>query len=457
MTDFDPTKYQWKPRPEAALYVQARIDEALSANSWLRAFEGRLLNETGTRLLDWLDHIVVDSSADLEKAGFQRASDANEPEWYENQHGIFPKILVASELVERAPTLALKVECIEDFVNAHGDAILTSAIQGSPGASRRFATLKLQHGQDTGLTVRVVERHGYRGFTTDLQTNDLQATRQRALEQFRSRSRPYSDPASGFEAAMQIFSSLESEVDRNYLCDAFFQTEREYWQGRNTAAQTQFERQSALGMGWANHDHHTYRCSREHFAPLIAFLELAGFQCRERFYAGSDAGWGAQVLEQPECGIVIFADVDMSAEELAGDFAHDGLPPTRDHGTVGLWCQLHGDSFLAAGMHHLECQFDFSASQQQLAAVGIETMAPFTDFPHLKQAFTVGERWQLPEERLASLVDRGVISSDESARFSMDGVLGSHLEILERNDGFKGFNQTGISEIILRTNPKAAQ
>ena len=256
---------------------------------------------------------------------------------------------------------------------------------------------------------------------------------------------------------MQIFSSLESEVDRNYLCDAFFQTEREYWQGRNTAAQTQFERQSALGMGWANHDHHTYRCSREHFAPLIAFLELAGFECRERFYAGSDAGWGAQVLEQPECGIVIFADVDMSAEELAGDFAHDGLPPTRELGTVGLWCQLHGDSFLAAGMHHLECQFDFAASQQQLAAVGIETMAPFTDFPHLKQAFTVGERWQLPEERLVSLVDRGVISSDESARFSADGVLGSHLEILERNDGFKGFNQTGISEIILRTNPKAAR
>ena len=32
--------------------------------------------------------------------------------------------------------------------------------------------------------------------------------------------------------------------------------------------------------------------------------------------------------------------------------------------------------------------------------------------------------------------------------------LGSHLEILERNDGFKGFNQTGVSEIILKTDPR---
>jgi hypothetical protein len=32
--------------------------------------------------------------------------------------------------------------------------------------------------------------------------------------------------------------------------------------------------------------------------------------------------------------------------------------------------------------------------------------------------------------------------------------LGSHLEILERNDGYKGFNQTGVSDIIARTDPR---
>ena len=235
----------------------------------------------------------------------------------------------------------------------------------------------------------------------------------------------------------------------------FFQAERDYWQNRNDAACVQKSRQDRLGLGWANHDHHTYRSSRAGFAPLIAVLEVMNFECRERFYAGKDAGWGAQVLEQSECGVVIFADVDLSPEELAGDFAHDPLPPQPQPGTVGLWCALHGEAFLQAGMHHLECQFDFDASRKQLAAVGVESMAPFTNFEHLRQAFTVGQRWPVTGARLQSAIDAGYITTEEADRFRKDHVIGSHLEILERNHGYKGFNKTGISEIILETNPKA--
>jgi hypothetical protein len=71
------------------------------------------------------------------------------------------------------------------------------------------------------------------------------------------------------------------------------------------------------------------------------------------------------VLEQPTAGIVIFADVDLSPDELLIDFAHDPLPERAELGTVGLWCALHGESFLEAGMHHLECTFDFAALTEQ--------------------------------------------------------------------------------------------
>src|SRR5581483_5053624 len=119
------------------------------------------------------------------------------------------------------------------------------------------------------------------------------------------------------------------------------------------------------------------------FSRLIEIFELLGFHCRERFYAGADAGWGAQVLEQPTAGVVIFADVDLSPEELRNDFSHESLPPRDRLGTVGLWCGLHGEAFLQAGMHHLECQFDFEALKNQLAeSAGITTMKPFTDFPY---------------------------------------------------------------------------
>jgi len=56
----------------------------------------------------------------------------------------------------------------------------------------------------------------------------------------------------------------------------------------------------------------------------------------------------------------------MSPEELVEDFSHKGLAPRKALGTVGLWCALHGEAFLEAGMHHLECQFDFEALKAQL-------------------------------------------------------------------------------------------
>ena len=131
-------------------------------------------------------------------------------------------------------------------------------------------------------------------------------------------------------------------------------------------------RQDALGLGWANHDHHTYRSSRRHFHRLIAVLELLGLECRERFYAGREAGWGAQVLQHPASSVVVFADVDLAPEEVVGDFAHQPLPARDCLGTVGLWCLLHGEAFLEAGMHHLECQFDFDAVRRQLQDCGSE-------------------------------------------------------------------------------------
>jgi hypothetical protein len=147
--------------------------------------------------------------------------------------------------------------------------------------------------------------------------------------------------------------------------------------------------------------------------------------------------------------------VDLAPDELLIDFAHEPLPERKELGTVGLWCALHGESFLEAGMHHLECQFDFNALKEQLERDhGVGVMKPFTDFPYLKQAFTVGERWPVREERIAALLEKGQITPEQAEKFRKEGAIGSHLENLERNQGFKGFNQTGVSEIIAATDPR---
>jgi hypothetical protein len=44
----------------------------------------------------------------------------------------------------------------------------------------------------------------------------------------------------------------------------------------------------------------TYNC--------FTVFGAVGVLCREQFYAGIEAGWGAQILEHQECRIVVFAD-----------------------------------------------------------------------------------------------------------------------------------------------------
>jgi hypothetical protein len=179
-----------------------------------------------------------------------------------------------------------------------------------------------------------------------------------------------------------------------------------------------------------------------------------GWVGRERFYAGAEAGWGAQVMEQPVCRLAVFADVDLSPDEVDGDFAHRHLSARDDLGTVGLWCALHGESMLGAGLHHLAARFDFDQVTEDLAAWGVRMMRPFSDFPYLRQAFTRGEGWEVAAERLDDLAGARLITAEQQARFSEQGAIGSHLENIQRAEGFKGFNQQKISDIIRRTDPR---
>lgn len=447
-SEFDLAEFDWKPQPQAASFVLSKVESACAKSPWLSAWRKRLLEETGTRLIDWLDHITIATDDELESSGFV----ADVQGVYENSLGIFPKILVVPQSDSQQIRLGLKVERLKDFLDVHTESICSEHRIGDNVSQVQLAELTMEDGTE----ICVVERHGSQSMRADDQhplSDDAASEIEPTLQSFRLRCRDYSQPDLVFQDAVERFQKAAAVLGQSHACDLFFRAEREYWQSRNQAARAQQARQQALGLGWANHDHHTYRCSRKYFKPLVEFLELTGFECRERFYAGKDAGWGAQVLEHRQCGIIIFADVDLSEEEVFGDFAHEGLSPNPTLGTVGLWCELHGDSFGAAGMHHLECQFDFTAATRQLAECGIQSMAPFTDFPYLKQAFTLGETWQVPNERIRELVDRGVLTDEQAERLEQDGVIGSHLEILERNDGFKGFNQSGISHIIRETNP----
>jgi len=159
-------------------------------------------------------------------------------------------------------------------------------------------------------------------------------------------------------------------------------------------------------------------------------------------------------MEQPTCRFAVFADTDLSPDEVEGDFAHRPLQSRQELGTVGLWCALHGESMLTAGLHHLAARFDFQEVTTDLAEWGVEMMRPFSEFEYLRQAFTRGESWNVAPDRLDRLVAAGQIDAPQRAVFEGRGAIGSHLENIQRGEGFKGFNQQRISNIIERTDPR---
>ena len=445
--------FHWEPQPAAQALVDQTLAAFLARFAEAAELSRRLKDDAGTRFKDWVDSIEVPGDAgrraQLAEVGFERRDHPGATECWAHHRGMFPRFLLGPG---PRTAVSVKVESVTDFLTAWNltDEPGRNPVQGGPWSPLRRA-LAWARGNDE---LWAVERHGYQGFDAADAGEGRVLKSLRHLEALRRRRREWDDDLAGFAHTGRLVDAASADLGVHAACDLFFIAEREFWQRRNRAGMVQKARQDRLGVGWANHDHHTYRTSRRCFAPTIALLERLGFHCRERFYAGAEAGWGAQVLEQPTAAIVIFADVDLSPEEVAGDFSHSPLPERKELGTVGLWCGLHGDSMLRAGMHHLECQFDHHALVAQLGAASIRTMDPFTNFPFLRQAFTEGERWPVDPARVDRLVRAGLITADQGAKFKTEGAIGSHMENLERNDGYKGFNQRGVSEIIAKTDPR---
>ena len=451
-------EYRWQRHPEAEAFVLDRLGEFTAAMPSASALASDLRVRTSSRLVDWLDHLILADSdstqGQLRDLGFEQEDVPVEPghRVYHHPGTVLPRLVVADQPQAGSSTplaIAVLVEDIAYFLMTHHLAV---PVEGSlVGPYRRAVAW-----QENGRRILAVERRGHGGFVPTQMAPDYAQHYLRAFERWATRPRLFDDEGAGMEATLELARSLVSDMGTDSAAWIAFEAERAHWQRRNRAGQVQKARQDQLGLGWANHDHHTFRSSRHTFPLLIQILETFGFHSRERFYAGAEAGWGAQVMEQPTCRFAVFADVDLSPDEVEGDFAHRPLPPRQELGTVGLWCALHGDSMLSAGLHHLASRFVFDQATQDLDEWGIEMMRPFSDFPYLRQAFTRGERWEVAPQRLGPLVAKGQIDAAQRAAFEEKGAIGSHLENIQRGDGFKGFNQERVSDIIRRTDPRAS-
>lgn len=444
-------EFQWECHPLAESLVLNILADCCKANESLAKLEKDLFNMTSTRLFDWLDHVSVGYSPEIEKAlqvsGFVSEIVTATYRVFHHPGAQLPRV-VMHDSKSAVRGAAVAVDRIGDFLLAHATA---GTIEGTPLSGYRRCCVST----DNGVSLWVIERRGT--YTMEPTYTDAKAVERYLLatELWQARSRGMEDESEAMAHTIAVAEQMIALVGENLAAWILLECERQYWQSRNTAAQVQKARQDRLGMGWANHDHHTFRSSRRLFPQLVRLFEMFGFICRERFYAGQEAGWGAQVMEHPHSRLVLFLDVDLQPHELNVDFRqHEVLPPLDKLGTVGLWCGLHGDSILQSGMHHLEAQFMFEDLKRDLATQGVAMMEPFSAMPHLHQAFTKGEIWKVSERRLEKLLKEGKITATQAEKFRSQGAVGSHMENLQRRDGFKGFNQRNVSDIITKTDPR---
>lgn len=445
--------FDWQCQPKAESLILNILDQCVIANPFIERLHQDLLKLTSTRLFDWLDHVIVGYSDEIQKeledSGFIADRATSYYRVFHHPGAQLPAVVLKDDALS-STGIAIAVDSIADFLMVRA---ISGKIEGQPFSGFRRCCIST----DNETSFWVVERRGAKTFEPTYYGSEYLKKYTEAVEKWQTRPRDLEDEDEAMLRTLKIAEELVLFIGQDMAAWVVLDCERKYWQARNTAGQLQKNRQDRLGLGWANHDHHTFRSSRRYFSLLVRLFEILGFHCRERFYAGKEAGWGAQVMEHGHSRLVLFLDVDLSPEEVELDFAHQSLPELSALGTVGLWCELHGDSILKGGMHHLEAQFMFDELKDDLAKQGVGMMEPFSNFSYLKQAFTAGEVWHVQAKRLEKILKKGWITHDQADKFLKHGAIGSHMENLQRREGYKGFNQKNVSFIIRKTDPRTIE
>jgi len=257
-----PAGYIWPRCPKADRFVRAGIKKFLSKHAFAKKLARRMAEETSTEFLVWVDHLVFPARElkpiTLNQLGFVRDKKAAAPHGvkvFRHPHSDLPSVLYLSKA--RAVSCAIKTESIRQFQLAH---TMLHAIEG-----RLYSPLRMIRIRESGSELIVLERRGGTGFIPGKRNvSDYYVA---GFKRWAQRCRHFKSDAQGMRETLKLARILVKDLDEAAAATAFLEGERVYWQGRNFAARVQKARQDALGLGWANHDHHTFRSSRPLFCP----------------------------------------------------------------------------------------------------------------------------------------------------------------------------------------------
>ncbi len=438
---------EWTPQPAAERALNMVLRDLLKRLPELDRWRQAVLDGCGVRLRDIIDHLRLprEAAEGLAANGWRHDPAIAGGEVWVNAAGWFPDVVIGEGPAE----IWFRVESADAFARANG---ITNVVEGREhGPVRRVGAFAAP-----GALAGAIARNGHVGYDWEPAITDAQLRAARVHAQaFRARRRQFDGGPPGLAHTEALVDAAVADLGQHWACDIWLAAERDYWMLRSPAGRLQKARQDVFGLGWNNIDHHTYDGSRAHFAGTIRILEKLGYELREMLYAGDMAGWGSQVLEQPVLRSTIFADVDLAPNELDIDFAHAPLPPLPKLRRAGILSVLHGESILECGLNHVAALYDQRALRGQLEREGLRMMNPFSNFPFLYQELTTGDWAAVDPARVDALEASGDLTAAEAEDIRLNGYIATHLENIERNDGYKGFNKPGIDGVLRALDPRA--
>ena len=179
------TAYTWTPQPEGANLVQSLLAECQRDCPFAANLAKRMLDSTGTRLVDWVDHFALPAHhpaiSKLPAAGYVQTGLPGLEAW-EQPAGLLPRIRVTAGPHRQ---LAIKVESVVDFLAAQ--RLSKMRIVGEPWASVRKAMVA----SDNSVEIWIVERHGSLAFDANAHETVAVPELLQHTEAFRLRRRDY--------------------------------------------------------------------------------------------------------------------------------------------------------------------------------------------------------------------------------------------------------------------------
>ena len=250
--------FPWQCHPKAEQFTKHLLEQAVAQSSFIAQLEQELQDQTNTRLFDWVDHFVVGYSADLEiklqELGYVIEAVHADYRVFHHPGAKLARIIVKDK---GAPLqgVAVLAEDIAHFLMVRG---IGSQIEGSILSEYRRCCVSTEE----GVSLWIVERRASTGIEPIYHNDTYQARYLQAVEIWETRPRDMEDDDEAMMHTLSLGRRLVELVGQDLAAWIILFVERQYWQARNTAAQVQKDRQDRLGMGWANHDHHTFRSSR---------------------------------------------------------------------------------------------------------------------------------------------------------------------------------------------------